>query len=84
MLSEPATPGYHRATMKRVRVESSSLSSVGYDADTRTLEIAFREGGVYRYYGVPADVYEGLMAADSHGSYFTHSIRPHYRFQRID
>jgi len=70
--------------MNRQSVDSSVLASVGYDAKTATLEIAFRQGGVYRYYQVPASVYEALMSADSHGRYFTDSIRPNYPFRRMD
>jgi hypothetical protein len=70
--------------MKREPVESSSLASVGYDAATAVLEIAFLAGGVYRYYQVPASVHRELMAADSLGNYFTQFIRPRYRFSRVD
>lgn len=70
--------------MKREPVESSSLASVGYDAATAVLEIAFREGGVYQYFQVPSRVYRELMEADSHGAYFTRFVRPVYRFRRVD
>ena len=68
--------------MKRQPVISSSLRSVGYDAATETLEIEFRSGGVYRYYGVPREVYEALMKAPSLGSYFQAYIRDEYRYAR--
>jgi KTSC domain len=70
--------------VKRERVESSSLASVGYDAETSVLEIAFREGGVYQYFQVPERVHRDLIAADSLGSYFTQHIRPVYSFRRVD
>jgi hypothetical protein len=58
-------------TMERVAVSSSNLSSVGYDAESQTLEIEFHNGGVYQYAGVPEEVYEGLLSADSQGKYFS-------------
>jgi hypothetical protein len=61
--------------MKRVSVQSSNISSVGYDPNASTLEIEFHSGGVYQYYGVPGQVYEGLMKAESKGSYFYHYIK---------
>jgi hypothetical protein len=61
--------------MKRVPVESSALASVGYDARTRVLEIEFTSGSVYRYSPVPAEVHDALMAAESHGGYFTENVR---------
>jgi len=56
--------------MQRSPVSSSNLASVGYDPQTRTLEIEFRDGAVYRYFHVPQHIYEGLMYAASHGRYF--------------
>jgi hypothetical protein len=68
--------------MRHVPVESSALTSVGFDAAASTLEIKFSSGQVYRYFGVPPAVYEELMAAGSRGSYFSEQIRNRYRFER--
>ncbi len=64
-------------------MQSSNLRSVGYDPETETLEIEFTSGAVYAYYGVPAEVYEGLMDAPSHGRYFQENIRNQYRYRKI-
>ncbi len=56
--------------MERILVASSDIETVGYDARSQTLEIAFHSGGVYQYSGVPASIYQGLMSASSHGQYF--------------
>lgn len=69
--------------MDRMVVESSNLKSVGYDPDTETLEIEFRNGSVYRYAGVPQAIYEGLMAARSKGSYHSQHIRNAYSYKRV-
>jgi hypothetical protein len=69
--------------MQRQRVSSSNIASVGYDADAAILEIEFNDGSVYEYYDVPESVYDGLMAASSHGKYFHGHIRDVYRFRRI-
>lgn len=68
--------------MLRTSVFSSNLRTVGYDAATHTLEIAFHSGGVYVYDRVPADVYAGLMRAASHGQYFDRNIKGRYAFRR--
>ena len=68
--------------MDRQPVSSSNLRSVGYDPDTRTLEVEFHQGGIYRYSAVPERVYRGLMQADSHGSYFHYNIRTSYKYRR--
>lgn len=69
--------------MKRQPVESSNLASVGFDKDNEILEIEFNHGGVYQYFEVPAEEYEALMNAGSHGSYFHQNIKDVYDFQKL-
>ena len=69
--------------MNRQPVVSTNLVSVGYDAATRTLEIEFHGGRVYRYDGVPSSVHQGLMSAPSHGRYFRGQIMHQYRYRRV-
>ena len=59
----------------RVPVESSNLASVGYSGVDEVLEVEFQGGSVYRYSEVPVEVYEELMNADSHGSYFHYNVK---------
>lgn len=60
--------------MLRQVVTSQIIHSVGYDAETGTLEVQFRNGWLYRYDDVPAVIYRALMAADSHGRYLKRNI----------
>jgi hypothetical protein len=69
--------------MQRTPVSSSNLRSVGYDATSQTLEIEFHSGGIYQYFGVPANIYQGLMAAGSHGKYFHAHIKDVYRYRHV-
>lgn len=64
--------------MKRHSVSSSNILSVGYDSDTRTLEIEFKGGGIYQYYGVPQNVYSSFLNAPSLGKYFHDFIKEVY------
>jgi hypothetical protein len=43
------------------RLRSRALHSVGYDADSRTLRVRFKHGGLYDYLEVPVEVYAGLL-----------------------
>lgn len=70
--------------MKRVPVNSSNLRSVGYNSSSRVLEIEFHSGGIYQYFDVPESIYEGLMAAESHGKYFHNCIKDKYLYKRIN
>lgn len=70
--------------MIRVPVNSSNIDSIGYDEDKMVLEIAFKGGGIYRYYNVPEIVHIGLMEAPSHGKYFHSEIKGEYTYERIN
>lgn len=64
--------------MERTPVTSSNVCSVGYDADSQTLEVEFNNGAVYQYSGVPEYEYTGLMDADSKGSRMHSHIKNQY------
>lgn len=69
--------------MKRQPVQSSMIRSIGYDEATATLEIEFRSGEVYQYYGVEPEIYREMMKAPSHGRYFLARIRDVYRYAKV-
>lgn len=69
--------------MKRTPVESSNIQSVGYDIDTKVLEVKFKRGGVYRYLQVPEIVYLGLMDATSHGKYLEAHVKGTYHYTKV-
>jgi hypothetical protein len=61
--------------MLRQPVSSTSLQSVGYDEAKQILEVEFQRGTVYQYFEVPPQIYQELLAADSHGTYFAQNIK---------
>ena len=70
--------------MERKHVRSSNLKSVGYDPEAKTLEIEFLNGGLYKYFNVPENIYNELMAASSHGSYFDQYVKKGgYRYSKL-
>ena len=70
--------------MTRKSVESSNLRSVGYDEFLLVLEIEFKSGAVYRYYGVPAEVHDELINAESVGKYFNANVKSKYNFLKVE
>jgi len=65
-----------------VPVQSSNLAAVGYDAPGGWLYVSFNSGKIYRY-KAPSSVYNGLLAAWSHGTYFNDFVRNVYYCERI-
>jgi len=70
--------------MKRTPVKSSNILEVGHDPETSTLEILFKNGGVYRYAGVDADKHAALMKADSVGAFVHANIKGHHAHSKVD
>jgi hypothetical protein len=69
--------------MIRERVQSTNLKSVGYDPETKTLEVGFHDGSVYQYFNVPAVVHRDLLNASSIGQYFSYFIKTTYRNRKV-
>jgi hypothetical protein len=69
--------------MKRVSVQSSNLSSVGYDPNTMILEIEFHDRRIYQFSEVPASCFSGLMNAPSLGKFFARHIKGNYPFRNL-
>lgn len=65
-----------------VPVDSSVIESVGYDPEDRILQVVFCSGNAYEYRGVPGNVYEGLMEAESKGKYMNENIVDVYPFEK--
>jgi hypothetical protein len=63
------------SVMERIPVRSSNLSSIGYDAQSEILEVVFHSGSIYRYFGIPEYLFQGLLTASSHGKYLDRYIK---------
>lgn len=64
-------------------LESTTLANVAYEATDQVLWLQFRSHAVYRYFGVPAEVYRALIGAPSKGTYFNRYIRQQFPYQRV-
>ena len=70
--------------MLRRPLTSSTLISAGYDDHKKILELQFISGEIYHYFGVPPEIYVGLINASSHGQYFNIYIRDAgYEFEKV-
>ncbi|MBD8614320.1 KTSC domain-containing protein [Pseudomonas putida] len=65
--------------MEMIRVSSSAMTAVGYDASTLRMRITFKQGRSYDFCGVPPQIHAGLMSAGSKGAYYDRVIRDRYQ-----
>jgi KTSC domain len=70
-------------TAAPVPVNSTLLASVAYDIGKSLLQLEYCDGAIYQYSAVPATIHQGLLAADSKGTYFNRHIRSRYRHTRL-
>lgn len=69
--------------MERRAVVSSNISEVGYHEASETLEVLFRNGRMYQYFGVPLRVYQELVHSESCGRYLSRQVKGRYRYARV-
>lgn len=67
--------------MNRFIVNSTLIHSIGYCCNT--MEVEFRDGGLYEYRNVPAEIFHEMTVAKSIGTYFAENIKNRYSYQKI-
>lgn len=63
---------------------SSNLLVSEYNQLSKDLIITFKNGGKYKYSGVPATDYMRFELADSQGKLLNSVIKPNYAYERLD
>jgi hypothetical protein len=71
---------FHGSNVFRLNHRPSPLSVTARNFER---EIEFRNGSIYRYLEVPANVYEALLNARSKARYYDENIRHKYRSQHV-
>ncbi len=66
-----------------LEVQSSNLKTVAYNVNEKSLEVEFRNGRKYLYKNVPPEIFDGLVGADSIGSFFHKHIRFSFKYEEI-
>ena len=73
--------------MLRTPIQSSNISSIGYDATTATLEVEFTSHEVYQYFSVPSHLYESfsaLAAVNIYNGYMMDDIQSEQEIKEIE
>lgn len=69
--------------MNREYVESSMITSFGFDSSISTLEVEFKSGAVWQYYDVPESVYYEMKSSSSCGKFFHANIKGQYSESQV-
>jgi hypothetical protein len=69
--------------MNRTPVSSTNVASIGYDQNTVTLEVEFKDGTLYQYFDVPETVYNELLQTGSKGKFLHANVYNRYRYTKL-
>lgn len=69
-------------TANRVSLQSSALTAVKFSPESNVLEVEFRNGLIYEYFGVSRSLYEQLLTASSKGAFLGRFIRNCFPYRR--
>jgi len=63
--------------------DTGTISKAKYIPETQVLQVTFKGGALYEYYGVPADIYHKSFGNDdSFGVYLGKHIKGHYTYEK--
>ena len=64
-------------------VQSKAIARLRYRTTDNTLIVEFRNGTVYRYFGVSRDDYTKLATSASPGARFNQFVQPYHEHERV-
>ena len=63
---------------------SSMISALDYDEAVQELTVTFNNGGKYKYFDVPKEAFDALLAdEESIGKHFGSRIKNKYRYEKV-
>ncbi|MCA1818607.1 MAG: KTSC domain-containing protein [Thermoplasmatota archaeon] len=78
------TPAREPGELPAMELEhSKAIARLRYHPEARTLTVEFRNGSVYRYFGVSRDDYTKLATSASPGARFNADIAPYHENERL-
>ncbi len=69
--------------MERQFIESSVIKSIGYDAQSSTLEIEFNSVEVWQYFDFRESLWYEFESSESQGKFFNREIKNQYSESRV-
>jgi len=70
--------------MKFEKVKSSYIQEVGYDTETKKLQVEFKNGSKWQYNEVPESAYVAMLLAESTGKFFASEIKGVFGARKLE
>ena len=65
-------------------IDSTAIAYAGFDPTTQILRLKYTNGRTYDYFGVPQEIHEQLLSADSAGEFVNLEIKPTYDYSEVE
>lgn len=74
--------------MRRIKVASEQVVSIGYDAPTLMLEIELRDLAkkdisIYQYFGISPELQRELVFSENIAKFFNSKIKNNFKYKKI-
>ena len=67
-------------TMNMINVDSSAIQSIGYDAQTKVMQVKFHKNPkTYNFCNVPPHIFNSFLNAPSKGTFYDTYIKGNYQ-----
>ena len=64
-------------------MKSGLLAAVGYNPEKQILAVEFASGAIFHYAGIPADLVQRFVEAESLGKFYTLQIRGKFQGEKM-
>jgi hypothetical protein len=68
---------------RMVKVNSSTISEIGYDAQRSVMSVKFKTGAIYEYLEVPQSIYDFVINSESVGKALNAEVKGVYEYQQV-
>jgi hypothetical protein len=69
---------------QRVFVESACIASMAFSIEHNVLQLEYRSGLTYEYFGVPEALCRDLLSAQSKGLFVSRFVRGQFPYRRLE
>lgn len=70
-------------TITMVPVESGAITAIGYDPQSKSLDVQFQSGDTHRHEGVTPEQADAFYAAESKGKHYHQNIRGKFTSSKL-
>ena len=68
---------------QKTYTDSTNVKQIRYSEDRKIMQVIFTSGATYQYFGVPEQVWDAAVLADSIGGFINANIKGKYKYSKV-